>query len=131
MTTAAENTLLNTNAFSRQTIVKAIVLTSIISLLFVSAVYAGTDNGAFDEVWITLKDWTQGTLGRIIAGAMILVGIVGGIARQSIIAFATGIGSGLGLYNAPDIIETIMTATLEHAHSINAATLQISNGLGL
>ena len=131
MTTAAENTLLNTNAFSRQTIVKAIVLTSIISLLFVSAVYAGTDNGAFDEVWITLKDWTQGTLGRIIAGAMILVGIVGGIARQSIIAFATGIGSGLGLYNAPDIIETIMTATLEQAHNINAVSLQISNGLGL
>lgn len=131
MTTATNQSFLEKGSYSRQNVIKALVIVSIISLFFIATVQAGTDNGAFDEVWITLKDWTQGTLGRIIAGAMILVGIVGGIARQSIIAFATGIGSGLGLYNAPDIIETIMTATLEHAHSINAVSLQISNGLGL
>ncbi|MGL4616279.1 MAG: TraA family conjugative transfer protein, partial [Shewanella sp.] len=59
-----------------------------------------------------LKDWTQGTLGRIVAGAMVLVGIVGGIARQSLMAFALGIGGGMGLYNTPTVVESVMSATL-------------------
>ncbi|MBS9962865.1 TraA family conjugative transfer protein, partial [Vibrio alginolyticus] len=63
-------------------------------------------------VWDTLKDWTQGTLGRIVAGAMVLVGIVGGIARQSLMAFALGIGGGMGLYNTPTVVESVMSATL-------------------
>lgn len=58
------------------------------------------------------KDWTQGTLGRIVAGAMVLVGIVGGIARQSLMAFALGIGGGMGLYNTPTVVESVMSATL-------------------
>ncbi|WP_439897094.1 TraA family conjugative transfer protein, partial [Klebsiella pneumoniae] len=37
--------------------------------------HAGNGGGAFEDVWVTLKDWTQGTLGRIVAGSMILVGI--------------------------------------------------------
>lgn len=67
---------------------------------------------AFTDVWDTLKDWTQGTLGRIVAGAMVLVGIVGGIARQSLMAFALGIGGGMGLYNTPTVVESVMSATL-------------------
>ncbi|MBF4222977.1 hypothetical protein EAY74_22285, partial [Vibrio anguillarum] len=66
----------------------------------------------FTDVWDTLKDWTQGTLGRIVAGAMVLVGIVGGIARQSLMAFALGIGGGMGLYNTPTVVESVMSATL-------------------
>lgn len=55
----------------------------VVFLLMPDQAHAGTGGGAFDDVWETLKDWTQGTLGRIVAGAMILVGVVGGIARQS------------------------------------------------
>ncbi|MGL4616095.1 MAG: TraA family conjugative transfer protein, partial [Shewanella sp.] len=72
----------------------------------------GTGGDAFTDVWDTLKDWTQGTLGRIVAGAMVLVGIVGGIARQSLMAFALGIGGGMGLYNTPTVVESVMSATL-------------------
>jgi conjugal transfer pilus assembly protein TraA len=60
-----------------------------------------------------------------------LVGIVGGIARQSIMAFAMGIGGGVGLYNSPTVVEAIMTATLESAEKIAPVAIQISNGLGL
>ncbi|WP_425414404.1 MULTISPECIES: TraA family conjugative transfer protein [Gammaproteobacteria] len=74
--------------------------------------FAGTGGDAFTDVWDTLKDWTQGTLGRIVAGAMVLVGIVGGIARQSLMAFALGIGGGMGLYNTPTVVESVMSATL-------------------
>lgn len=98
-------------------------------LLLPDTVQAGTGGTAFDDVWTTLKDWTQGTLGRIVAGAMILVGVIGGIARQSLMAFAMGIGGGMGLYNTPTVVESIMSATLEHAEKMVPTVMQISNGL--
>ncbi|WP_448205473.1 TraA family conjugative transfer protein [Azospirillum sp. sgz302134] len=76
------------------------------------AAMAGTGGTAFDQVWLDLTEWTQGTLGRVIAGGMILVGSIMGIARQSIMSFAVGVGSGVGLNNAPRVIESIVTATL-------------------
>lgn len=36
---------------------------------------AGTGGDTFDSVWITLTEWMQGTLGRILIGLMILTGI--------------------------------------------------------
>lgn len=92
---------------------------------------AGDNTKDFDSVWTTLKEWTQGSLGRVIAGSMILVGIIGGIARQSIMAFAIGIAGGMGLTYAPDIIETVVSATLENAEAATVAAIQVSNGLGL
>lgn len=92
---------------------------------------AGGGGGEFDEVWEQLKDWTQGTLGRIIAGCMIIVGIVGGIARQSLMAFAMGAGGGVGLYNSPGVIESIMTATVAATAETATQIQMISNGLGM
>ena len=84
----------------------------LMALMISEPSFAGTGCDAFTDVWDTLKDWTQGTLGRIVAGAMVLVGIVGGIARQSLMAFALGIGGGMGLYNTPTVVESVMSATL-------------------
>ncbi|WP_247887339.1 TraA family conjugative transfer protein [Azospirillum sp. SYSU D00513] len=103
------------NAASVTSLALALVL-----VFTVSDAFAGTGGTAFDDVWLTLTDWTQGTLGRIIAGSMVVVGLVSGIARQSLMAFGLGIGGGMGLYNTPDVIETIMTATLPVA--VNVAT---------
>lgn len=80
--------------------------------LLPDAAMAGVGGAAFDPVWTMLTDWSQGALGRIIAGTLILVGIVAGIARQSLMAFAVGIGAGIGLYNAPTVIDSIFVATL-------------------
>lgn len=105
----------------------AVVLAVI--LIMSGTVQAGGGGGEFDEVWDTLEDWTKGTLGKIIAGAMILVGIVGGVVRQSLMAFAVGIAGGMGLNYTPEIISAIMTATLEHAQTASEAAIVISNGL--
>lgn len=78
-------------------------------------VYAGDGGQEFDDVWQTLKDWTQGTLGKIIAIALVLVGIVFGVARQSLIAFAICIAGAMGLYNAPTIIEALLTKSVSTA----------------
>lgn len=108
-----------------------LVLLSLLAIcLFIltSTALAGGAGMEFEDVWQQIKDWSQGTLGRIIAGAMVLVGLVGGIVRQSLIALAIGIGGGLGIYNAPDIIESIVSATLAQAPAATES-LQFANGL--
>lgn len=102
-------------------------------IIFLSQeVYAGGGGDAFSDVWDTLKEWTQGTLGRIVAGAMVLVGIVGGIARQSLMAFALGIGGGMGLYNTPTVVESVLSATMPDLNHItiieSVALLNMING---
>lgn len=110
----------------------AAVTLGLVALSFVvsDAAYAGGGGAEFDDVWGTLREWIEGTLGRIVAGAIILVGIIAGIARQSLMAFAIGIAGGMGLSYSPTIIETIMSATLEKATSFTPAVIQLSNGLG-
>ena len=89
-------------------------------------VLAGTGGDEFSDVWETLKEWIQGTLGRVIAGSMILVGIVAGVARQSISAFAVGIGGGIGMYNTPTVIESVLSASLE---SLSGDEAEVVNSL--
>lgn len=87
-------------------------LVMVAAVMFPAAAMAGTGGTEFDEIWITLTDWIEGTLGRIVAAAIVVVGVVAGIVRQSLMAFAIGIAGGMGLYNTPGIIEEVMSATL-------------------
>lgn len=90
---------------------------------------AGTS--AFDDVWLWMVDEIEGTLGRVITAAMIVVGIVGGVAKQSLIAFAVGVGGGVGLMNAPTVINSLFTATATHAETAAAVLPVLTNGLGM
>lgn len=91
-------------------------------------VMAGTGGEEFNDVWDTLVKWTQGTLGRIIAIAMVLVGVVAGVVRSSIMGFVVGVAAGMGLYNAPTVIESIMGATYAAADKA-VYIAQLTNGL--
>lgn len=95
---------------------RKLIIWGVLSALLVLAValpaWAGTSTGPLQEVYTALTEWSQGYVGKVIALGMILVGIVAGIANQSLMAFAVGIGGGLGLYNAPTIIDTVFNAVL-------------------
>ena len=95
--------------------------------LVATSVLAGTGGDEFSAVYDTLVEWSQGTLGRIIAIAMILVGLVAGVVRQSIMSFVMGLAGGMGLYNAPAVIEAVMTATITADFAPMVSML--SNGL--
>ena len=82
------------------------------------AAHAGTSSTEFDAVYTTLVNWAQGSLGKVAALSMILVGIVAGVVRQSLMAFVVGIAGGLGLYTAPTIIDGIVSATLPVAQAV-------------
>jgi len=73
---------------------------------------AGAGGLEFQGIYDTLTGWTQGVLGRVIAIAMVLVGMVAGIVRQSIMALVVGISAGLGMFTAPTIIDGVLTAAL-------------------
>jgi len=88
-----------------------------LALLLPDLAQAASTSGPLSDVYTSLTEWAQGNVGKTVSLGMILVGIVGGIARQSLMSFATGIGGGLGLYNAPTIIDTVFNATL-HAGMI-------------
>jgi len=100
------------------------------SLVMNEAAFAGAGGTEFDPIWDTITEWIQGTLGKVIAGSFILVGLIAGVVRQSIMSFAIGVGAGIGLFNSPTIIEAMMTATLPVSEAATKA-LQLSNGLGL
>ena len=94
----------------KQTMVR--VATVAAMLVLPAAVMAGTGGTEFDGVWTLVTDWIQGSLGRTIAGLLVLIGVIAGIARQSLMALAVGIGGGVGLFYAPSVIDATMTAAL-------------------
>lgn len=98
-----------------------------ITLLWVSSSHAGTGGEEFKELYDQLMGWVQGTLGKVVAVSMILVGIIAGVARQSIMAFAIGIAAGLGLYYAPTVIDKTLSATINiNEVDLNALSQSLS-----
>ena len=89
------------------------ILLAVALLTFVpGSVLAGAGGAEFQPTYDMLIGWMTGLLGRIIAVAFIIVGLIAGVARQSIMSFAIGIAAGLGLFMAPDIIDAVVSATL-------------------
>ncbi|MFZ6765068.1 TraA family conjugative transfer protein [Pseudoroseomonas sp. WGS1072] len=97
------------------------------AVMLADPAHAGTDGAEFADVWTTLTGWMQGTLGKIVAGAFVIVGLVAGVARQSIMAFAIGVGGAIGLYNAPTILDNIVTGTVPLLPEATAKALPAVN----
>lgn len=73
------------------------------------AAVAGTGGTEFDAMFTMIKDWTEGSLGKLLAVSAFLIGMGMGIVRQSIIAIVLGIGFALALAYTPAIIEAVFT----------------------
>lgn len=96
----------------RHLLVGAVLAAAALSVLAVPEVLAGQGGAEFGPIYQTLTDWLTGALGRTIAAVFILIGLIGGAVRGSIVAFATGIGAGLGMFVTPTIITNVVSATL-------------------
>jgi conjugal transfer pilus assembly protein TraA len=96
------------NRFTQDTL-----LFVVCSMLFwASAAYAGTGGTEFTDLYTTLQGWSQGYLGKTIALGAFIVGMGMGIAHQSIMAIALGIGAAMAVQYAPTIIDSMVTALL-------------------
>lgn len=81
-------------------------------LLLPELARAGGTGGPLEDVYGNLLTWAQGSVGKTISMAMILVGLIAGVGKGSLMGFATGIGAGVGLYNIDNMISAVFTATL-------------------
>lgn len=109
--------LASCNAFAtkhRQVLstIMALSCLALVVVLMPSVSHAGTGTGPLDTVYTTFMGWTEGNMGRLIAAIFAIVGIVAGIARQSIIAFVMCFGVAIGFANLQAILSSVMTATL-------------------
>lgn len=73
---------------------------------------AGGGGTEFNSLWTLIEGWSRGYLGRVISLIFVLVGLSAGVLRGSIMGFVVGIAAGVGLYLGPDIISSIVSATL-------------------
>jgi len=73
------------------------------------AALAGTGGTEFDAMYTMIRDWTEGTLGKLLAVSAFLIGMGMGIVRQSILAIVLGVGFALALAYTPTIIDAVFT----------------------
>ncbi|MCC8367996.1 hypothetical protein J8V57_17295 [Xenorhabdus sp. PB61.4] len=91
---------------------KSVLATSAIIALGVGVLYAnGTEQTGFSDVWKTITEYMQGSLGRVLVGLMVVVGVASAVVRQSLMVFAVTVGAAIGLYYSPDIINGMMAST--------------------
>lgn len=89
-----------------------LVLLALIAVTWSVLAVAGTGGAEFQGAYDQIADFTQGFLGKLLTLLMILVGLIMGIARQSIVTLVVGVGMGIALVNAPNIVNVLVGATL-------------------
>lgn len=93
-----------------------VILSFFILLTVCNEVFATTASGTgaddFSDVHDRIVAWTTGVMGKTISIGMVLIGIIMGMVRQSLVAFVIGIGAALGLNYTPTLIENVFSATL-------------------
>ena len=77
-----------------------------------SSAFAGTTGAEFQTMYTTLLDWATGYLGKAIAVAAFILGAGIGVARSSPIPALVGVVFALFMVYVPNIIDSIMTATI-------------------
>jgi conjugal transfer pilus assembly protein TraA len=77
-----------------------------------ASAFAATGDTTFQTIFDTLNGWATGTLGKVIAISMFIVGLAAGIVRQSIMAVVAGVAAAITMAYGPGIIDGMFTATV-------------------
>lgn len=90
---------------------KAVAYAGLASLALFSAPASADSvevNSAFADLYKTVRDAMQGTVGALISLSLVLCGGFIAVKTQSFWAFILGVVMAIGFYLTPTIIETIM-----------------------
>ncbi len=81
-------------------------------LLFADPSFANTTGGSeFKSLYDLISGWAKGYLGRAIAVSFLVVGLLTGLIRGSVIAAVTAIGAAVALLMLPTIVDAIFTGS--------------------
>jgi len=76
------------------------------------AASGGGTGGPLMQVYTDLSSWTTGTVGKVTALSIGLIGAMAGLAKHSLMPMATGVFAGMALANFPTIIDSVFSASL-------------------
>lgn len=96
----------------RMLIAALVAVLTVVALALPGVSFAGTGGAEFNPAYTTITNWLQGDLGRLIAASLLVVGLVMGVVRQSIMAAVPAIACGLVATVAPTIIGAVVTAVI-------------------
>ncbi|EGN5360031.1 hypothetical protein IHW74_004551 [Salmonella enterica] len=99
------------NAIKFEKFKTPLVITGILILAIVTAHASGSTQEGFDDVWLKISDYMQGSLGKVLIGLIVLVGLAAAVVRQSLMSLAVAVGGAISLYYSPDIINGMMAAS--------------------
>lgn len=103
---------------------KLAIATLLISAATIVDAHAGTDT-TFNSIVTMITNWTQGSLGKVLALSMFLIGVGMSVMRQSIAPVGVALAAALALFYGPTIISGVLTGTAPH-HSVIASTSHIT-----
>lgn len=79
---------------------------------------AGAGGTEFTQIYDQLSGWVNGTLGKTIGVASLLVGLGIGVIKQSVMAAVVGVSISLVAGFGPDVIDGVITAAAPITESI-------------
>lgn len=95
---------------------KHVLLTALFAVAGLAAVEpalaATSSDTTFSSIYDTLKSWAEGTLGKVVAISMFMVGLAAGIVRQSVMAVVAGLAAALVMAYGPGVIEGMFSAVI-------------------
>lgn len=95
-----------------------IATVSVASLAATSQAFAGAGGTEFTQVHDQVSGWANGTLGKVLGVAALLVGLGIGVIKQSVMAAVVGVSMALVAGFGPGVIDGVITAGLPIINSI-------------
>lgn len=95
-------------------------LLAIVGYAAASSGNAATGGSEFSDLYDLVLGWTEGVLGKTVAVSAFLIGMIMGVAKQSIWAFAIGCLFAASLAFGPSIIEGIFSAGFDLPAALSA-----------
>lgn len=92
----------------KKIVTAAFLLTALVS----AQAFAGAGGTEFTTVYDSLSGWTNGTLGKTLAVASLLVGLGVGVIKQSVMAAVTGVSMALVAGFGPSVVDGVVTASI-------------------
>ncbi len=104
-----------TKVFNKKAAFSTAAIAALAVLGAVGVAEASTAGGAFamsfDDVHTDISGLMNGSLGKVLSGLFIVGGIAAGVARQSLMPFMIGGGAGVGLNQAPTVLNAMFSTT--------------------
>ena len=85
---------------------------ALVGLVVGASAVAGTGGTEFDAALTAIRDWFEGSLGKMISITTLGVGLAVGIMRQSIMAVVVGIAMALAFAYGPGILDGLVAANI-------------------